>query len=79
MSEPFNDEKYCAEGEALSILSVAKDAALSLVLEAGHGYGRVFDALETYRWVANAYDHVHRAQRETMGLERRGDPCLPSW
>lgn len=65
---------------ALVILADAKDVALGLlILRAVHSYGQVYTALETYRWVANAYDHLYRAQRESLGLERRGDPCLPSW
>jgi len=61
---------------ALRILSDAKQAAVLLILDGGQG--SVYRALETYRWVANAYDHVQRAQRESLGLDRRGDPCLPS-
>lgn len=64
---------------ALVILTDARDVALGLVLREVHSYGQAYTAIETYRWVANAHDHLARAQRESLGLERRGDPCLPSW
>lgn len=73
------DADYGDLTEAIAILTDARDVALGIVLREVHAYGRVYVAIETYRWVSNAYDHVARAGRESLGLERRGDPCLPSW
>ncbi len=64
---------------AREILSTAKGAALDRLIDEVHAFGRVFDAAETYRWAANAYDHLTRAQRVLLGLEERGDPILPTW
>lgn len=73
------DADYGDLTEAIAILGDARDVALGIVLREVHSYGQVYTALETYRWVSNACDHVARAQRESLGLERRDDPCLPSW
>jgi hypothetical protein len=76
----FDREAYDTLREALAILSRAKEAALYLVLDAALAQrGEAYRAMETWRWVANAYDHVERAQREVLGIGRRGDPCLPDW
>jgi hypothetical protein len=72
-------EHFEIASEAMSILSNAKRAALYLALDEVHSRSRAFEAIETYRWVANAYDHVERAQRVLMGLDLRGDPALPDW
>ncbi len=66
--------------DALSILSQAKQAALVVLIDAVHAErGQAYIAAETWRWVANAYDHILRERRTALGIERRGDPCLPDW
>jgi hypothetical protein len=78
--QTWKPEAYAALADALAILSRAKTRAVFLVLEAvREERGNAYRALETWRWVANAYDHLNREQRAVLGLGRRGDPCLPDW
>lgn len=79
-------ERLDAGYRARSILSDAAPVALALLIDVTHeaAHGRptrvsIYQAAEVFRWVANARDHVTRQLREESGLERRGDPCLPSW
>jgi len=83
-----NQVEWEAIQDALGILSRAKRVATHLILDEvlavlTHSevqvHGSVYSALETWRWVSNAYDHVIQAERLALGLDRRGDPCLPSW
>jgi hypothetical protein len=76
----FDHDAYEVLSGALAILSGAKQEALALVIDEVHAErGNAYRAMETWRWVANAYDHVQRAQRDVLGLDGRGDPCLPDW
>lgn len=53
--------------DALTVLSGAKSAALDAVLsrafDAARGIeaGSVYEAMEAWRFAANAYDHLHAA------------------
>jgi len=71
-------ERLDALYRAREILSSAKVEALTNAWYAGRLYdGNFYAAIETWRWVANAYDHLHRAIRKESGLEERANPFYP--